>query len=142
MKKDYLDTKQEIFEGFKFFGDTRVGQFVPMGKDLEGIDFVKIGAFNPVKLLGWFEEVVTTLSNIKDTDKSMAFRSTGFALKTTKYKSIGQSKEFDSETITMHNNTLESNDYHINKQMVETQEGYYNKGKKFNDKSMIRRTSN
>lgn len=37
-----------------------------MGKELASIDVVRLGAFNPVKLLGWFEEVLSNLTTIRE----------------------------------------------------------------------------
>jgi hypothetical protein len=54
-----------LFENFEYWGDTKIGQYVPMGKELASIDVVRLGAFNPVKLLGWFEEVLTNLTTIR-----------------------------------------------------------------------------
>lgn len=36
-----------------------------MGPGLDSIDVVRLGAFNPVKLLGWFEEVLSNLVEIR-----------------------------------------------------------------------------
>lgn len=54
-----------LFENFEYWGDTKIGQYVPMGKELASIDVVRLGAFNPVKLLGWFEEVLSNLTAIR-----------------------------------------------------------------------------
>jgi hypothetical protein len=54
-----------LCENFGFWGETKIGQHVPMGPGLDSIDVVRLGAFNPVKLLGWFEEVLSNLIEIR-----------------------------------------------------------------------------
>lgn len=55
--EEVITVKNHANDAFQFFGDSRIGKIIPIPKNMVQREFVALGAFNPVKILGWFEDL-------------------------------------------------------------------------------------
>ena len=69
VKREYHDCKDVLHESYKFWGESAVGKFTEMRKDLgeeAGPFFINQKTFDPIILMAWFEEMLANIVICKD----------------------------------------------------------------------------
>jgi len=59
LSEDYLEFKELAYQSFMYFEPKILTTFVPIGRDMVQKEFIELGAFNPMKLMGWFTQLIT-----------------------------------------------------------------------------------
>lgn len=62
---EFLDFKDIVYQSFLFWETTPVGKSVPLTKDMVQREFIQLGAFNPMKLMGWFTQMTMKIAALK-----------------------------------------------------------------------------
>ena len=114
LEKEFLEVKDVIHESYKEFADTKVGQKTPMRSSTSEQYFVSLGTFDPLGLLGWFEELLKNLTLVQDTVRQSANQSTtmGTPMQMSGLGTPGESRDQftnDDEVIAQEDFNLKSN---------------------------------
>ena len=70
LNDEFLEFKNLVYNSFVYFQKTILGKNVPQGKDVgEEKQFMALGQFDPLKLMGWFTQLTRTLKALDIKEK-------------------------------------------------------------------------
>ena len=64
LSEDFLEFKEIAYQGYMFFEPSILTKHVPISRDMMQQEFIAIGSFNPMKLMGWFTQLITKMASL------------------------------------------------------------------------------
>lgn len=135
-ENSYLGCKDVLFNNFNFWDKSVIGKLTEMRKDLgekAGPFFINLNTFEPILLLGWFEELLANMIVVKDNCKMKDQLNKNNESTALNSQVLDSSRDSPFASAIYNDSNIESDG------VLQTDETF--QYKKFNPKAMIRRGS-
>lgn len=76
LNDEFLEFKNLVFNSFLYMQETTLGKNVPTSSDMVQKEFVALGAFNPLKLMGWYTQVIIKIETLGLREKKCLMNNT------------------------------------------------------------------